>query len=98
MVTVARRKLEAKEGPQGSISRLLVEANKRCAEAKIEAPRRLPIYPVGGEPGAQASAKLIKDRTLLGFARNWTGEAGRQGSIASHWSRRMGQRTKLGAS
>jgi histone H2B len=45
--------------------------NKRCAEAKIEAPRRLPIYPVGGEPGAQASAKLIKDRTLLGFARNW---------------------------
>jgi len=26
-------------------------------EAKIEAPRRWPIYPVGGEPGARASAQ-----------------------------------------
>src|SRR5215472_7425301 len=60
----------------------------------IEAPRHGPIYPVGGEPGAQASAKLIKDRTLLGFERNWIGKAGRQGSIANCWSRRMGQSTQ----
>src|SRR5215831_15584264 len=52
------------------------------------------VFPVGGEPGAQASAKLIKDRTLLGFARNWIGKAGRQGSIANCWSRRMGQSTQ----
>jgi hypothetical protein len=28
------------EGQRGSISELLVEANMRCSEAKIEAPRR----------------------------------------------------------
>jgi len=35
----------------------LVEENMKSLKAKIEAPRCWPIYPVGGKPGAQASAQ-----------------------------------------
>ena len=34
------RSWKRREGQRGSISELLVEANMRCSEAKIEAPRR----------------------------------------------------------
>jgi hypothetical protein len=44
-VTIARRKLEAKEGWQGSISTLLVEANKGCFRGKNRSPEAFTDLP-----------------------------------------------------
>jgi len=82
---------------EGLLASCWLRRTSRLPKAKIEAPSCWPIYPVDGEPGAQASARRwIKDRTLESFARNWTEKAGRQGSIANRWSRWMGQHQARG--
>jgi len=53
----AQRKLKASGGPVRVCSELLVEKNKKMFKGNIEAPSCWPIYPVDGEPGAQASAQ-----------------------------------------
>ena len=45
---------------------MLVEENRKIVEGKIESRGVEPVYPVGGEPGAQAS-----DRTNVTARKRW---------------------------
>src|SRR5690242_21762143 len=64
-------------------SKTLVEANSKPAEKQLESRGVAQIYPVGGEPGARAE----RSRAVT---RKEAASAGRQGSKASYWLRRMG--------
>ena len=84
-------RLEAARGLARIYSELLVEENSRCPRPK-QKPRgvdRFTRLVVSPEPELQR--KLIKDRALWSVERCLAKKAGRQGSIANRWSRRMGQ-------